>query len=129
MKKTVYLAGAINKCTDSEAMDWRTRAKELLGKNFGILDPMDRDYRGVEKTAWKEIVEKDLEDINRCDIFLVNCQKPSWGTAMEIFYASRERKQVIGFGAGEDPSPWLIYHVDILESNIECATGVIHPQS
>ena len=113
--KTIYLCGGINNLSDSECKDWREAVKERLAGKYEFLDPMRRDYRGREAESVHEIVEGDKVDIDHSDILLVNANKPSWGTAMEIMYA---------FDFGEDkittyivcdsdrPSPWLIYHSD-----------------
>jgi len=42
----IYLAGGINGLSDQECREWREKAKGLL-PGHAILDPMDRDYRGV----------------------------------------------------------------------------------
>jgi hypothetical protein len=54
----VYLAGAINGCTDDECKDWRELVKSIIGVEK-TLDPMRRDYRGVELDCINEIVEGD----------------------------------------------------------------------
>ncbi len=107
--KTIYLCGGINGLNDSQAKDWRELVKkELVG--FKFLDPMDRDYREIEGDHAKEIVENDLRDIDNSDIVLVNAARPSWGTAMEVFYSHSKNKFVVFFDAPEKVSPWLSYH-------------------
>jgi nucleoside 2-deoxyribosyltransferase len=109
--KRVYLAGAINKCTDAECKDWREEAKQLLGEGFECVDPMRRDYRGKELASAPQIVYGDLRDIDSSNIILVRAEQPSWGTAMEMFYAFKlGTKLVIAFTALEHPSPWLRLH-------------------
>lgn len=105
--KTVYLCGAINGKTDAECNDWRARAKQLLGESFRTLDPMRRDYRGREDECYAEIVSGDLDDLDASDFILVNAAAPSWGTAMEVFYAYTEGKKVVAFTAAPRVSPWL----------------------
>jgi len=109
--KKVYLAGAINKMSDADCKDWRLEAiKKLSSLGFGALNPMDRDYRGQEKTAYKEIVELDKKDICHSAYVLVNYLKPSVGTSMEILYAWEEDIPVVLFTSAENISPWLLYH-------------------
>lgn len=48
----VYLAGPINGCTDAEAKNWR---EELKTHFPNAIDPMKRDYRGVERMAYRKI--------------------------------------------------------------------------
>ena len=117
---TIYLCGGINALSDSQASDWRELAKSHLPE-FTILDPMRRDYRGVESSNVAEIIRGDIADIDASDALIVNASRPSWGTAMEVFYAFNAGKVVISFGAGDKPSPWLVGHSSILCPDIETA--------
>ena len=106
---SVYLCGPINGCTDVECKDWREFVKGLWPGR--CIDPMRRDYRGVEADFSRTIVEMDKVDVSNCDIVLVNYVKPSVGTAMEVIYAW-ERGKIIVVVAPTDAviSPWLSYH-------------------
>lgn len=121
MKPHVYLAGAINGKSDEEANGWRREAAAQLGDLFDILDPMARDYRGMEAQNVEALVEGDLTDISNCAVILVRAEAPSWGTAMELVYAHREGRTIIGFGAGERPSPWLVHHATQLVPDLSAA--------
>lgn len=107
----VYLAGPINGQRDDECRAWRKHAKSLL-ESAGHLavDPMDRDYRGLEDCFFREIVRSDKNDIDSCEALLVNAIKPSWGTAMEIAYGHSRGKVVVLFCGGAQISPWLRFH-------------------
>ena len=107
-----YLCGPINGCTDEECNDWRS-----LVKGYAIgetVDPMRRDYRGVEGDHVREIVELDKVDVAACDVLLASVPKPSYGTAMEIFMAWTMGKYVVlvfpDAEAMASCSPWLRYH-------------------
>ena len=119
---TVYLAGPINGCSDEQANGWRRAAKAWLQGRAHVLDPMARDYRGVETANVNAIVEGDLADIRASDVLLVKVTYPSWGTAMEIAYARMAGKRVVAFGFGapergpEIHSPWLAYHVECVST-------------
>ena len=67
-----------------------------------------------------EIVEFDLQDVRDADIILVNYNKPSIGTSMEVFYAAHdEGKFVVTFSPFEfeNCSPWMVrYSTKILPS-------------
>ena len=80
------------------ARQWREYAKELLGDKFFLLDPMRRKFVDRQVDSANEIVEFDLQDVRDADIILVNYNKPSIGTSMEIFYASHDLgKFVVAF--------------------------------
>jgi hypothetical protein len=105
----IYLCGPINGCTDSECKDWRNVIKEIFPGQ--TIDPMDRDYRGREDDCYKEIVELDRLDILNSTVLLVNYEKPSVGTSMEIFYAHSLAIPVfVVCRSGTTISPWLRYH-------------------
>lgn len=106
----LYLAGAIMGCTDEECKDWREYVKSLVGEE-NTLDPMRRDYRGRELDCIDEIVEGDKVDIDISTHLLVQFDKPSVGTSMEILYAwERKKPVVVVTSQGIKLSPWLIYH-------------------
>lgn len=119
----LYVAGAINKQSDAEAMDWRARVKDQLWHLFEVVDPMARDYRGVEAENVSEIVRGDLTDIAQCQVIIVRAEAPSWGTAMEVALAANMEQPpfIIGYGAGDRPSPWLVFHCDRLVGSLELA--------
>jgi nucleoside 2-deoxyribosyltransferase len=126
----VYLGGPINGCSDQQAKEWRGIASERLhAANIETVDPMCRDYRGreLEHGISAEIVQGDLADIDRCDVCLFACPRPSYGTAMEIFYASRAGKRVIVFVANGNtaPSPWLVHHASTVVQGLEMALSVV----
>lgn len=105
-----YLAGAINGCTDEECKDWREYLKDKLGEE-NTLDPMRRDYRGIELDCVDEIVEGDKVDIDKSNYLIVSYDKPSVGTSMEILYAWERNKPVFVITSPETKlSPWLVYH-------------------
>lgn len=115
----VYLAGPINGCTDEECKDWREAAKRILPDT---LDPMTRDYRGREDECFAEIVELDKEDILQAGLVLVNYDKPSVGTSMEILYAWERGIPVILVARADSKlSPWLRYHVSRIFHSFEDA--------
>lgn len=116
MKPRMYLCGGINGLNDSAAKDWRADATAQLGDLFEIIDPMRRDYRGKEAQNVAEIVKGDLEDIAACRYILVNAERPSWGTAMEVAFADARlsNRVIVAVCSAESPSPWLVYHVTIV---------------
>lgn len=120
----VYLCGAINGCSDVEATGWREWVKAQL-PGIECIDPMRRDYRGKEDESVNEIVAGDLEDIYASDVILVAADRPSWGTAMECFYAFNVGKRVIVVCGQDRVSPWLRYHSSLLVPTMAAAVAAI----
>lgn len=120
----VYLCGPINRCTDEECRGWREAVKARLPDT---LDPMRRDYRGRETESVDEIVEGDKQDIIESDLLLVNYDRPSVGTSMEILLAWMAYKPVIIVARPEtNISPWLRYHsTEIFHSFDDAITWII----
>ena len=110
----IYLSGPIAGCTDSECKFWRNAFKRSdLPCEFH--DPMDRDMRGKTLEESLCVVEADKEQMRDSDIILVNFQKASVGTSMEIIYAYEVlKKPIILMNTSRIPrdnlSPWLVYH-------------------
>jgi nucleoside 2-deoxyribosyltransferase len=117
----IYLAGPIDGCDDAEASDWRELCKKRLGAE-NCLDPMSDDYRGREH-LYAEIVHKDLDLINQCDLVLANCWKKGWGTPMEIMYSYLNDIPVVVVVPPDLPfvSPWLVYHAKDIYTSVDAA--------
>ena len=111
---TIYLCGPINGCTDQECRDWREFVKSRWSGS--TIDPMHRDYRGREDENVREIVELDKADIDGSDVLLVNYDKPSVGTSMEVLYAWERGKKIVVVVSSFDVklSPWLRYHSHVI---------------
>jgi nucleoside 2-deoxyribosyltransferase len=109
MKPKVYLAGAIYGTTNAE-QEWRRIASEKLCEVYDVLNPLDRDYRGTkfDTVNSTKIVKEDMLSVDNSVVVLANCEKPGWGTAMEIFYAHMKGKPVLFYTSNENPSPWLL---------------------
>lgn len=109
--RKIYLAGAINGLTLSSASEWRNEVTFYAKQhNFTVLDPLrgeefveldastpidDSQFRNVSS---EEIVRKDLEDINQCDLMVVNLEHLSSlrmvGTKIEMGYAYAQNKPI-----------------------------------
>jgi nucleoside 2-deoxyribosyltransferase len=105
----IYLAGPIFQCADNECISWREEAKAKLNGHV-VVDPMERDYRGITDENYKQIVEDDKAAIDTCDVLLVNHHKPSVGTSMEILYAWERGKHIYTISDNGGVSPWMLYH-------------------
>jgi nucleoside 2-deoxyribosyltransferase len=119
----VYLAGPINGCTDDECKAWRLDARRMLEPIHAVIDPMDFDCRGREGDMADDIVKHDLERLDEADIVLVNAERPSWGTAMELVYARQGGKPAIAFVGlpRSSVSPWLRGHLAKVFGTLEQA--------
>ena len=125
---TVYLSGPIMDEHEGRAREWRQKAKTLLCGQFSLLDPMRRNFRDREVDSANEIVEFDLQDVTRADIILVNYNRPSIGTSMEVFHASHNlRKFVVTFSplTFRDCSPWMIRYSTKILPDLEKACEYI----
>jgi hypothetical protein len=105
---TVYLSGPIFGRSDGDCIAWRQMAKTVLPD---VIDPMDfGDHRADWAEHVVEIVEKDKANIDRCDTLLVNADRVSIGTPMEILYGWQKGKQVVVVRNADLLGPWLDYH-------------------
>jgi nucleoside 2-deoxyribosyltransferase len=110
------------------AREWRETAKTLLGDGFKTLDPMRRKFVDRQVDSANEIVEFDLQDVRDADILLVNYNKPSIGTSMEVFFAAHNLgKFVVAFSPFEykDCSPWMARYCTKIVPSLEDAVSYI----
>ena len=125
---TIYLSGPIMDEHNGAARAWREEAKRLLSPQFRLLDPMRRKFVDRQVDSANEIVEFDLQDVRDADIILVNYNKPSIGTSMEVFFAAyNEGKFVVSFSpfTFEESSPWMVrFSTKILHSLEEAASYI-----
>ncbi|MCH7816625.1 MAG: hypothetical protein IIC60_08665 [Proteobacteria bacterium] len=120
--KTIYLSGPIMDEYEGTAREWREAAKLFLATDFLLLDPMRRSFRDKEIDSANEIVEFDLQDVRDADIILVNYNKPSIGTSMEVFYASHNLgKFVVAFSpfSFKESSPWMVKYCTKIVPSLE----------
>ena len=128
MKKKIYLCGPIMDEHAGTAREWRRMATETLDRHFVMLDPMRRNFKDREIDSSNEVVEFDLQDIRDADLLLVNYNKASIGTAMEVFYASHDMgKFVVAFSpfSFKDCSPWMVRYCTKILPTLEEAVQYI----
>jgi nucleoside 2-deoxyribosyltransferase len=126
MKPRIFLAGPIQGFEDRQ--EYRAVLTSILEKaGCEVLDPWMRErliYRGdAESDRLKMLVEEDLRDIDRCDIFLAYMPILSAGVCMELFYAKRSGKKTVIVCEMENPSPWIVVHADYIFKSIEELRG------
>lgn len=117
----VYLAGAIWNVEDP--ISWRRSVTNQLPKGWEAIDPTQIELfvadEHVEENA-RRVVEVDLRAIETCDVMLALISIPSWGTAMEIFYANQLKIPVIGWNPTETSiGPWVSVHCKYILSDFE----------
>ena len=127
--KKIYLCGPIMDEKEGMAREWRQFAHEKLNDSFVILDPMRRNFKDREVDSANEIVEFDLQDVRDADIILVNYNKASIGTSMEVFYASHELgKFVVAFSpfTFKNCNPWMVKFCTKILPSLEEAVAYIN---
>ncbi len=125
---SIYLSGPIMDEVAGHAREWREQVKMIFGGRFQLLDPMRRKFVDRQVDSANEIVEFDLRDVRRADIILVNYNKPSIGTSMEVFYAAHVLgKFVVAFSPFEyaDCSPWMARYCTKILPSLESACRYI----
>ena len=128
-RKTIYLSGPIMDEHEGTAREWRESAKKMLGDKFYLLDPMRRKFIDRQVDSANEIVEFDLQDVRDADLLLVNYNRPSIGTSMEVFYAAHDQgKFVVAFSPLEfkDCSPWMAKYCTKILPDLESAVQYIN---
>lgn len=128
-KKTIYLSGPIMDEHEGTAREWREIAKKMLGENFRLLDPMRWKFVDRQVDSANEIVEFDLQDVRNADLLLVNYNRASIGTSMEVFYAAHDQgKFVVAFSPLEfkDCSPWMAKFCTKILPDLETAIQYIN---
>ena len=106
------------------------RIKELqsfLRQNgFKVVDHFQRgmDYSDVKDFRDKRelavsIVKNDLYNIKNCDVMVAICDQPSFGTAVEIYYAKKLGKKIVVFSEKSVASPWPIAFSDYIVKSSE----------
>jgi nucleoside 2-deoxyribosyltransferase len=97
----------------------------LLEKEFDIVDHlvhkgMDysdiRDFRDKKELS-QQIVSHDLQFIEKADVIVVLANRPSYGTAIEMYIAKNSNKKVILLAKDPLPTPWPVNFSDYLVRN------------
>lgn len=132
MKKVVFVSGPIQGMENNQ--NYREAITQLcLQLGYDVIDPWLREkiiYRREEPCWWSKVppadfVERDLQDIEKCDVLIAYLPKLSAGTCMELFQAKRKGKKVIVVSEMECVSPWIVVHSDVILRNIEELKGVL----
>ena len=100
----------------------------LYKEGFKTVDHLvekGMDYSGIndfrdKKDLSSKIVNHDLEYVKKADVLVVLANKPSHGTAIEMFVAKSSGKKIILFAKDPVPTPWPVnFSDDICTSDEE----------
>jgi len=135
MKKQVFISGPILGMEDNQDY-YRNIITAICQKlGFEIVDPWkrekciyktDEDHDNSDNCRYNRIVQRDLDDADRCDIMVVYLPKLSAGACMEMFYAKRKGKTVIVISDMFPLSPWIKVHCDVLIKNFDMLEEVLN---
>lgn len=118
--KTCYLSGAMFGLDDN-GQDWRNLACQIgppKGWKYFIPNVAD-DFHP------RDLVSLDFRTILQCQAVIARVNRPGWGTAMELLFASQNKIPVIGWDAPTPYSPWLAAHVDGMTDTLEHAINLL----
>jgi nucleoside 2-deoxyribosyltransferase len=99
----------------------------LKKEGFDIIDHISaegmdysdtRDFRDRKDFSAK-IVNHDLEYVKESDVLVILANRPSFGTAIEMFVAKNSKKPVVVFAKESVPTPWPINFSDYIVTTEE----------
>lgn len=99
----------------------------LINRNYDVIDHIskeDMDYTHINdfrnnREISQKIVDHDLKFIDQADIIIVITDHPSFGTAIEQYYAFKKKKIIILFSEAPVPTPWPIFFSDYIAKSKE----------
>ena len=110
-KHLCYVAGPMSGCSWDTANDWRERVRVALSAKYKVLTPLrgkdlcrEKDgFAAADQAAVpgyydRDIVRRDIYDVSRADVVLVNylgAERVSIGTVMEQARAFVQGKYVV----------------------------------
>lgn len=122
--RLVYLAGGIFKVEDPAT--WRKEVTKKLPSCWQAVNPLDLE---VNLFNPQDVVMTDLSAIWRCQAVIAKVDAPSWGTAMEIFFAYQKKIPVIGWNSNlldaHGASPWLTLCCRWTTDNLDDAVNLL----
>ena len=111
----------------------RRLSSRLRKRGFNVLDQIKArgmDYSNVNdfrrrRRLSRRIVQHDLAFLNRADVIVALANRPSYGTAIEMFLANKARKPVILFSRKRLPTPWPINFSDFVVGSEDALIKVL----
>ena len=126
MKRKVFISGPILGMENNQA--YRTTITEICCRlGCEIIDPWLREKTiyGKDEPCWwnkvppKDFVERDIRDIEKCDIIIAYLPRLSAGACMELFHAKRKGKKVVVVSDLTPLSPWITIHANRIVKHFE----------
>lgn len=126
MKRRVFISGPIQGMETEQS--YRNVIREICIRcGYEPVDPWQREkviYKGIKPGWWMKVpvagfIRRDLKDIEKCDALIAYLPRLSAGTCMELFYAKLKGKKTICIYPLENPSPWIIFHSDLILKSID----------
>ncbi len=126
MKKKAFISGPIQGMETDQA--YRETIREICARlGYEVIDPWLREkviYRKDEPCWWDKVpaedfVERDIADIEKCDVVVAYLPRLSAGACMELFHAKRKGKAVIVVSDMACLSPWIVVHSDKIVKRFE----------
>lgn len=127
--KKIFFAYGMDDLTGKEIFDGTKKITALLRElNFDITSGRKNDALVQENCSLKEaskiIVEKDLDDLKKCDVLLVDYSIPDRnyvGCTFEMAYAYFWKKVIIVYvgDSGNEKRMFLQYHANHICKNLE----------
>jgi hypothetical protein len=97
----------------------------LHQKGFDIVDHLVHkrmdysdiaDFRDMKELS-QQIVNHDLQFVEKADVIVVVANRPSYGTAIEMYIAKNSNKKVILLASNPVPTPWPVNFSDYVVRN------------
>ena len=97
----------------------------LHQKGFDIVDHLVHkrmdysdiaDFRDMKELS-QQIVNHDLQFVEKTDVIVVVANRPSYGTAIEMYIAKNSNKKVILLASNPVPTPWPVNFSDYVVRN------------
>ena len=126
MKRKVFISGPILGMENNQT--YRKTISNICARlGCEIIDPWLREKRiyGKDEPCWwnkvaaKDFVERDILDIEKCDIIIAYLPQLSAGACMELFHAKRKGKKVVVVSDMTPLSPWITIHADKIVKHFE----------
>jgi len=123
-KRRAFISGPIQGMERDQGYRDRLR-RILIEKGYEPIDPWQREkivYSTTGAEWWKNVpptdfIKRDLEDIEKCDLFVAYLPRLSAGSCMELFHAKKCGKKTVVICELQNPSPWIHAHSDIFLRN------------